>query len=142
MNVVLLGLAVAVGAPNLKEPPSKGLVGRWECTALTFNGKADPQWQGLEFEFTPAGGWAIYRDGRYIGGSDWTYKSDPKVGPGAVDLCPAVGGGGMVSLSRYKVDGDTLTLSTPIRIGVTRPAGFEPGEGLMTYTFRRVKPKD
>ena len=142
MSPLLVGMALVLGAPNLKEPPSKGLAGRWECTALTFNGKADPQWQGLAFDFTPAGGWAIYRDEKYIGGSDWTYKSDPKAGPGAIDLCPAVGGGGMVSLSRYKVDGDTLSLSTPIRIGVARPADFEPADGLMTYTFRRAKAMD
>jgi uncharacterized protein (TIGR03067 family) len=142
VNAVFLGLAVAVGAPNLKEPPSKGLVGRWECTGLTISGKADPQWNGLEYEFTANGRWVIYRDGRVISGSGWTYKADDKAGPGAVDLCPAEGGGKMVSFSLFKVDGDRLTLSSPIRDGVARPADFAPAEGLMNYIFRRVQKKD
>jgi hypothetical protein len=72
MSPLLVGLVLAIGAANLKEPPTKGppLVGQWECTALTINGKADPQWQGLEYEFTSAGGWVIDRDGKDIGGRD------------------------------------------------------------------------
>jgi hypothetical protein len=70
LPTALLALALAAGAPNLKDKPptDRPLVGRWECTALTISGRADPQWRGLEYEFTAAGGWVIYRDGKDLGG--------------------------------------------------------------------------
>lgn len=142
MSPLLIGLALAVGAPALKDPPKKEdpLVGRWSCTALTIAGKADPQWQGLEYEFTPAGGWVIYRDGKDIGGIVRTYTADPKTAPGAIDLCERADGVAQPSL--YKVDGDTLNLSIRTESGGTRPADFNPGQGLMTFVFKRVKDKD
>jgi uncharacterized protein (TIGR03067 family) len=100
---------------------------------------ADPQWNGQEWEFTADGRWVIYREGKDIGGIRRTYKTDLKAGPGAVDLCERVDG--VVTPSVYKVDGDMLSLSIRIEKGGARPAGFEPGVGLMTFTFRRVKTK-
>jgi uncharacterized protein (TIGR03067 family) len=146
MSPLLVGLALTIGAPNLKEPPPMGppLVGRWECTALTISGKADLEWKGQEWEFTAEGGWVVYRDGKDIGGISRTnkartYKADPKAGIGDIDLCERTDGVAQPAL--FKVDRDTLDLSIRFTDG-TRPADFEPGDGLMTYTFRRVKAKD
>ena len=132
-------LALAVGAPNLKETPKKeySLVGRWACTACTFNGKADPLSQGLEYEFTADGTWVAYQDGKETGGKRLTYKADVKAG--AVDLYERADGVPWPSL--FEVDGDTLNLATRLRAG-DRPANFEPGMWLQTFTFRRVKAKD
>jgi uncharacterized protein (TIGR03067 family) len=140
MSSLLVGLALTVGAPKLKEPPSKGppLVGRWECTDLTRNGKDNLQGPGLEYEFTPEGGWMVYRVGKDIGGIGRRYKVDPKAGPGAVDLFERDDGVALPSL--YKVDGATLILSIRTDKG-NRPTDFEPGEGLSIFTFSRVKPK-
>jgi uncharacterized protein (TIGR03067 family) len=138
MPPLLLALALAAGTPNLKDPPPKDppLVGRWECTGLTISGRADPQWRGLEYEFTAAGGWVIYRDGRDIGGVARTYAADPKPRPAAADLCERADG--VAQPSPYKVEGDTLTLA--IRTGSGgRPTDFEPADGVMTFVFRRAK---
>jgi len=139
MSPLVVGLLVVAGAPNLKDPPAKEppLVGRWVCSALTINGKADPQWQGLEYEFTAAGGWVIYRDGRDIGGVVRTYTAAGKAGSGPVDVCERADG--TAELALYKVDGDTLSLA--IRTGRgARPTDLEPAPGVMTFTFSRVKP--
>jgi len=138
MSSLLLGLALAVGAPNLKDRPADTppLVGRWDCTALTINGKADQQWRGLEYEFTADGTWVIYRDGKDIGGIVRSYKLDAKAGAGAVDVCERADGQGQLAL--YKVDGDTLSLSIRTETG-RRPTNFDPAAGVMTFTFRRVK---
>jgi uncharacterized protein (TIGR03067 family) len=142
VSPLFVGLALVLGAPNLKEPPPKGppLVGRWVCTALTISGKDDPQWQGLEYEFTADGGWVIYRNGKDIGVISRTYKADPEAGPGAIDLCERADG--VASASRYKVNGDTLTLSSRMLDKGPRPADFQPGEGLMTFVFKRAKARD
>jgi uncharacterized protein (TIGR03067 family) len=142
MFTCVFAAGLVVGAPALKDKPADGppLVGRWECTALSINGRADPQWQGLAYEFTAAGGWVIYRDGKDIGGISRTYATDPEAGPGAIDVCELADGVAQPSL--YKVDGDTLTLSSRTEKGGARPADFQPGAGLMTFTFRRVKAKD
>ena len=42
MSPLLLGLALAVGAPALKDPArSDSLVGTWECVSRTFDGRPD-----------------------------------------------------------------------------------------------------
>lgn len=142
MSPLLLAVSLVTGAPALKDPPPKGppLVGRWACTELTVSGKADPQWDGLEYEFTAEGGWVIYRNGKDIGGISRTYTADPEAGPGAINLCERADG--VASPSLYKVNGETLSLSSRMLDNGPRPANFEPGEGLMTFTFRRVKSRD
>lgn len=140
MTPALLTLAVVAGAPALKEAPkAPALVGRWVCTALTVSGRADPQWKGLEYEFTADGQWIIYRDGKDIGGVQRKYKSDPAAKPAAIDTCESPDG--KFSPGIYKIDGDGLKMSLRTSDGA-RPATFDPVEGVMTFEFRRVKAKD
>jgi uncharacterized protein (TIGR03067 family) len=141
MSPTLLGavLLLAPGAPALKEAPKgPALVGRWACTALTVSGKSDPQWKGLEYEFTADGKWIIYRDGRDIGGIQRTYTHDPKARPAILDACERADGKAQPGI--YEVDADTLRVVLPF--GETRPTSFGPAAGVMTFEFRRVKPKD
>lgn len=83
-----LALTLPVAAPKLKEkaPPGPEVVGRWLCTALDVDGRGNPQWQGLEYEFTADGKWVIYRNGQVIDSRARTYKLDPKAGPTAIDV--------------------------------------------------------
>lgn len=142
MSPLFAVLALAVGAPNLKEasPKDPPLVGRWVCTDLNRNGKDNLQGPGLEYEFTREGGWKVYRVGKEIGGIGRTYKVDPKAGPGAVDLFEGADGLSLPAL--FKVDGDTLILAIRAKKGGARPADFEPGEEHNIFTFDRVKTKD
>lgn len=140
MTPALLALAVVAGAPALKEAPkAPSLVGRWTCTALAVAGKPDPQWRGLEYEFTADGRWVIYRDGMDLGGVARTYKADPKAKPAGLDACERADG--VPTLGIYNVDGDALTVVLRSGDG-PRPTTFAPAEGVMTFEFRRVRPKD
>jgi uncharacterized protein (TIGR03067 family) len=120
----LLILSIVVGAPTLKEPPKAStLVGRWTCTALTVGGTPDPQWKGLEYEFTADGRWIIYRDGKELGGVARTYKADPAAKPANLDACERADG--VYTLGIYKVDGDAM--SVVLRSGDgPRPTTFDP----------------
>lgn len=136
-SVALLAMAFPIGAPALKDKPASApsLVGRWECTALVVDGTANPQWKGLEYEFTKDGKWVIYRDGQLLDGRERTYRLDPKTRPGAMD----VDEGPQPQTAAFRVERDTLQLA----IGTgksSRPAGPEStGKGIMTFSFRRVK---
>jgi hypothetical protein len=79
-----------------------------------------------------------YLNGKAVG-SNHKYEVNPKAGSGAIDLSS---GGRLISPGLYKVDNETLRLSIPFEVRGSRPADFEPADGLMTYTFRQVKTKD
>jgi uncharacterized protein (TIGR03067 family) len=140
MIPALLALAWTVSAPALKDKPVKGppLIGRWVCTKLVLDGQDSPQWKGLEYEFTADGHWLIYRDGQALDEKSRTYRLDPKTGPEVIDLTE----GPAPYVGMFKAEADTMTMS--FRTGGTdRPAGpAATGQGLMTFTFKRVKGKD
>jgi uncharacterized protein (TIGR03067 family) len=140
MASIILGLALVVGAPALKDKPPKGppLVGRWAAADLVINGRADPQARGLEYEFTAGGGWVIYQDGRPLEGPR-SYTADPTARPPAIDLAenadtyPGI----------FKVEADTLVVLFPMNAKAGRPAGFDgPGAGQMKLVMKRVKAGD
>jgi uncharacterized protein (TIGR03067 family) len=140
MSVLLFSLALAVGAPALKDPPLKGaaVVGRWQATAVISNGSDINQHMGLEYEFTTDGHWLIYRGGQILDGTERTYAADAKARPAAIDLTeqpkpyPGV----------FAVETDTLTVCFRTD-GGQRPAAVEArGHGLMTVVLTRVKTKD
>jgi uncharacterized protein (TIGR03067 family) len=135
-TVAFLALTLPVSAPALKDkpPPGPPVVGRWQCTALTIDGAPNPQWQGLEYEFTADGKWVIYRDGRVLDDRARTYKLDPKAGAGAIDVDE-----GVPERGAFRVEKDTLQLAIHFG-GGDRPARPEAtGKGIMTFTFERVK---
>jgi hypothetical protein len=69
MNALLVGLALAVGAPALKDPP-KGespVLGDWALVEWVQNGTKMAFGEGSGVEFLP-GGKRLWRDGP--GGSD------------------------------------------------------------------------
>jgi hypothetical protein len=131
MSTLLLGLALAIGAPALKEPTPNAppLVGRWACAEHV----------GLEYEFTADGRWIIYQGGKVIDGADRTYKLMPKEGTAAIDLWERPGPGyeGVFRIAERK-------LSLCFRHnGEGRPETVDAqGVGLMPLTFTRVKSDD
>ena len=140
MTPLLLGLALSVAAPALKDPPSKGpaVVGRWEATQVEIGGKDTGQHRGLEYEFNLAGAWIIYRDNKPLDGPR-SYTTDPKATPAAMDLTE----NNSTYPGIFKVDGDTLTLVFRTSGGAVRPMAFEaPNDGLMKVVMKRVKADD
>jgi uncharacterized protein (TIGR03067 family) len=137
MPPLWLSLALGVTAPALKDPPPKAspLVRRWAATELVINGRPDPQAQGLEYDFTAEGRWAIYRDGQPLDGLR-RYAADPKARPAAIDLTENAA----TYPGIFKVEGDTLVVLFPTNTKGDRPAGSDgPGAGQMKVVLKRVK---
>jgi hypothetical protein len=81
MPPLLLALALAVGAPALKDPPGPepSLIGQWATTDIRINGSdARPGNEDLAYEFTADGRWLSFRGGKDRSGKE-TYAVDPKV---------------------------------------------------------------
>ena len=136
-NVALAAIPVGVVSPAWRIWSAASTPSGNSPAPATTNVGGNDGWQGLEYEFTAAGGWVIYRDGRDIGGVVRTYTAAGKAGSGPVDVCERADG--TAELALYKVDGDTLSLA--IRTGRgARPTDLEPAPGVMTFTFSRVKP--
>jgi hypothetical protein len=131
-----LAVVLPLGAPALKDPPAPPptIVGRWECTALVVDGGPNPQWKGLEYEFTKDGKWIIYRDGRVLDDRERTYQLDPKIA-GAIDVTE----GPRPSLSSFRVEKDTLKLAIASAGGGRPDAPETTGKEIMNFTFQRVK---
>jgi uncharacterized protein (TIGR03067 family) len=133
-----LALALPLAAPQLKDRPGPDPpLGRWAADDMFIAGQSSPQWLGLEYEFAAGGRWVIYRDGRQDPGGPRSYTADSKAKPAAIDLTE----GKDIYPGVYKVgpDGDTLTVSFSYAPGGARPTGIEPGGGIMTITFKRVR---
>jgi uncharacterized protein (TIGR03067 family) len=150
MQVSVLVVTLALGAPALKDPPTKetGLVGEWELeTVATGNNPPKPprpKGAGVtRYVFTADGTWIVYRGERRLG-DDRAYFTDPKSNPPAIDLRyePAEQDG-RLSRGIYKVEGDRLTLCVA-RGDQPRPKAFEssPDAPATIYIFRRANPKD
>ena len=143
MTPLLLGLALTVGAPGLKDRPKKAdpLVGEWECVSRTFDGKPDAT-DGYRYVFAAGGEWAVYRGGRRVTDGGATYAADPTRDPAELDLKlkPALQTG-QVLKAIYRIEGDTLTIC--LTGGPDRPSLFEApvGSRIVKCVFKRAKTK-
>src|SRR3954451_4894138 len=119
---LLLGVALGLGAPALKEkekPPS--LVGEWVIQECTVGGKPSPPGSNPNR-------WVFNTDGtRKIVGPDGKdlvggqYANDPQVGTLDLDSNQPIDA---QYLCLFKVEGDTLTLNVGWQ-KAGRPAAFE-----------------
>ena len=145
---LLVGVALTLGAPALKDPPTRdapGLVGEWEVESTLVAGRPRAQaGQPLRYRFTADGKWYSYRRDRRDGAAERAYHTNPKADPPSIDLVinpadqePSVNPG------IYKVEGDTLTVCVRGRSS-GRPTAFESSPAVPTtlYIFKRVRPKD
>jgi uncharacterized protein (TIGR03067 family) len=136
---LLLALALAVGAPALKDKPAAvDLHGEWELVATTAD---DPP--PRVFRFNPDGTWQIFRGGKEKA-ERRGFALDPKAVPRALDLdtVPAPRTGPLAR-GIYKVGEDELTICSA-RPGKRRPTEFAAPAGSddCVMRFRRVKPKE
>jgi len=139
----LLGAALALGAPGLKDPPKRvqSVVGVWVAESFTFAGKPRPPGsRPIRYEFTADGKWYSYRGERKTA-MERTYFTNPKADPPQIDLNydPAEQEA-PIGRGIFKVEGDTLTLCF-VRNNGTRPTTFEStGEPpALLYVLKRVK---
>jgi uncharacterized protein (TIGR03067 family) len=144
VNVVLLGLALGLGAPALKDKEkAPSIVGEWEVESITSNGTQSPAGSGLRYTFTEDGKWVISRNGKETSPTiTRQFVSDVKPNLPTVDLVTARPGGPetrMVGI--YKIDGDTLTICGTRAKGADRPTRFEApeGSGNIIYVLKRPK---
>ena len=141
----VVGLALVVTAPGVKDPPKKAevpaIVGEWECIELIARGRkltaAELATLGCGYEFMADG-----KVRSRFGGDpkDGTYTTAPAKDPAEVDFQWAKNQttkGGI-----YKIDKDSLTLCYTEGKG-ERPAKFESpaGSRIMLMTFKRVEKK-
>lgn len=130
---LLTALALALGAPGPKDPPS--LVGVWVAEKGTTDGDDRAVAAGsLTVEFRADGKMNFQEQSKRVGPVE--YRVDPKRSPAEIDVRDLE----MVGI--YKLDGDTLTLC--LGDGGKRPTEFASpaGSKTMLLTFKRAKPKD
>jgi hypothetical protein len=129
----LLFLAVAVGAPALKDRPAPPpIVGEWEAEAFTT---VEPHSTVSGTFAGPRPRWAFGSDGRWADGTGGggRYTLDPKASPPAITLARAAAGPAGRAAGdlpgAFRVEGDVLILT--LSVG--------PDGAVCTSTFRRVK---
>jgi uncharacterized protein (TIGR03067 family) len=132
---LVLGLALAVGAPQAKDPPKKDdqLVGTWALEGMGLDGKFESYPRDRRWEFTVDGKHVSYRDGLPVRQVPVRYSTDPKADPKALDMGQ--------TLAVYMVEKDTLTVCVALDERKPRPAGFDVPRDSNTvlYVFKRVK---
>src|SRR5205809_408198 len=106
MTPLLLGLAVTIGAPAVKDPPKKdppSIVGEWVPQSAVIAGKNDPLPAGATFEFTKDGKAIMKEPGSK--GDEMNYSIDLKKDPMEIDLKESAGMKEMVMPGILKLDG-------------------------------------
>jgi uncharacterized protein (TIGR03067 family) len=143
-TTLLVGLALAVGAPGLKDEPKKeaSIVGEWVGVKATAGGKDRPvPAGGISFTFT-ADGKFIVKEGKKEKPDEGTYKLDAKKDPAEIDIMPPAEREKQGKIEGiYKLDGDELQLCFGRGPGAERPKKFESPEGsaVMLMTLKRAK---
>ena len=141
MNTTLL-LAIALGAPALKEKPRETtIVGEWEAQEIVVSGRPrKTRVEDTTWVFHADGSREIRRDGKVAFSGKFTV--DAKSSPATLDL-DAKANGEAVYLCIYKVDSDTMTLNVGWQ-KAPQPSEFTSPDGSQytLYVFKRVKAKD
>lgn len=140
MTPLLLGLAIGIGAPAVKDPPKKdppSIVGEWVPESAVIGGKNDPPPAGSTFEFTKDGKAIMKEPGSK--GDEMKYTIDTKKDPMEIDLKESAGMKEMVMPGIFKIDGDTLVIC--IAFGGDRPKTFaSPANSTnILLTLKRAK---
>ena len=131
-------LVLTAGAPNLKDKPrpEATLVGEWAVESVSVGGR--PASLGSDrWVFRADGTMSLLSQGKVIDARDYTLGERAPVR--TLDLVQNAGRG-QADPARYRIDGDTLTLSVGHRAG-GRPADLEPGPKATVWVFKRVKDK-
>ncbi len=148
MNAIVLGTAILLGAPGLKDPPKKdaGIVGEWEMqpAAVAPKGGARPT-PDLIYEFTADGQWILRRHGTVLKTVPREFKVDPRAKPATIDVTFSQAAGAVATRNMvgiYKIEGETLTICFSPGGNTERPKSFERKAGVtVLLTLKRVKKK-
>ncbi len=141
----IVGLALAVGAPGVKDPPKKAdvpaIVGEWEATELVAGGRLLTPAQLAEvkcgFEFTADGKVKARLRGETREG---TYTTAPGKEPAELDFL--TGKAQEPKQAIFRIDKGALTICFVDGKGA-RPTKFESTAGTRTLlvTFKRAEKK-
>jgi uncharacterized protein (TIGR03067 family) len=139
---LLIGLALAVGAPGAKDPPKKAptIVGEWAGEKAVRGGKERPVPDGgITFNFA-ADGKLTVKEGAGKS-NDAAYKIDAKKSPAEIDIIPPEGKDEPTIQGIFKIEGDTLTICITGGQGGERPTKFESPDGsrTMLMILKRAK---
>jgi len=141
-TALLLGVAIGVSAPALKDPPPKlePIVGEWEIESVTMDGKRATSRVGIRYEFT-ADGQRISKSDRGDKPRSVKYKVDPKADPLAIDLIGPTDGAADRGI--FRVEGHRMVFCFSFDSD-TRPTKFESpaGSRLILMVLKRVNPKE
>jgi|SRR5262245_30011229 len=123
---LLLGTALALGAPGLKDGPKKeaDILGEWVLESITSAGKlrqfaADD----IVYTFRSDGKWTIHQSGKADTNPNRGYKADSSADTSTIDWIPDLTAGTPSREGIYKVEGDTLTICIGLE-KKPRPAAF------------------
>ena len=143
MSPLILGLALAVAAPQAKDPPkAPSLVGEWVVESVAEGGAAAPPAARTTVTFT-AEGQFVYRAGA-DDPLEARYAWDPSPDPPHLDVIERVGNGmRAVTLPGIaRPDGDTLVVCIAHRGGRPQAFAAPAGSGAVVMVLKRVKKKE
>ena len=138
---LMLGLAVAIAAPGIKEPPKKdapSLAGEWIPTKVILGGKPDNQLSGSSIIFK-ADGTLITKEAKRAKAEQGSYSIGAKKSPAQIDIIPSIKGKVQNVVGIYRFEKDTLIICIALR--GDRPTKFESPAGSMInlLTLKRAK---
>ena len=142
---LLIGLALAVGAPAPKDPPKADpLVGEWTGEKVIVEGKLLPPAKGLEglrLVITADGKLTMHRPEEKEKPETLKYTHDPARDPAEIDMTFKADPKEPPAQGIYKIEGEFLTLALGVGPGSGRPKKFESadGSGVWLMTFKRAK---
>jgi uncharacterized protein (TIGR03067 family) len=147
MNVALiLGVAIGLSAPTLKDPPKKvsGVVGEWVLDSVTMRGKdCALMTKGARIDITADGRWINDSDRPDPKDGPTAYVLDPKADPQAIDVGASRGINSLSPLRGiYKCKGDTLIICFSV-LSNERPKSFDPpdDDSLVLHLVLKRVPK-
>jgi uncharacterized protein (TIGR03067 family) len=145
LSTVLLCIALASGAPGLKDAPRKdgSIIGEWLAEQITLNGKPSEKAKGdrLMWVFGGDGTLTVSNDGKTL--MSFEFTADGKSTPATLDMKGVTGlTAGSNNQCIYKIEGDKLTLNARWST-FDRPTKFEStvDSKCNLYVFKRVKEK-
>jgi uncharacterized protein (TIGR03067 family) len=142
VNTLLVGLALAIGAPALKDRTTEpSIVGNWKLTEwISAGGAITSIAEGSGVEFL-SDGKRIWRD-RSGDADERSYKLYPKTSPAAIDLIRSDGAANpSIAPAIFKIEGDKLILVIG-EPGGERPKSIDQDQFYMLMRFERIVKKD
>ncbi len=135
MNATL-ALALLIGAPALKDKskPAPTIVGSWAVESVNVSGMAT-QPGSDKWTFNADGTRSIHSAGKEIHSS--RFEIGAKDAANCLDFL-ATGNAQPTHLCRYKIEGDTLTLTVG-HDKTIRPENLDPAAKATVWVFERIK---